>query len=62
MAANWLYVGKFQYINASKVEMVKFLPSENKYEVHLMNKEVMKVDCVEHATTFDIAEEKEIKR
>lgn len=59
MAANWLYIGKFQYVNASRVEMVKFLPSENRYELYLTNKEIMKVDRVEHATTFDITEEKE---
>jgi len=55
----WLYVGGFKYINASKVDSVRFLPSENMYEVQLSNKEVIKVSKVEYATTFDIADEKE---
>ena len=60
MAANWLYVGNFEYINANRVEKVKFIPSENKYDITYTNKEVQRVNEVKHATTFDITDEKEI--
>lgn len=59
MAANWLRVNGHRYINASRVAEVSYLKSKNKYELTYTDKNVEMVDSVEHATTFDITEERE---
>lgn len=59
MAANWLKVDGHRYINANRVIEVNYLVTKNKYELTYADKNVETVDTVEHATTFDITEEKE---
>ena len=59
MAANYIKIGEGEYLNASQVSRVKYLNSSNNYEILLTNKETIKVEMYEHATTFDITDEKE---
>lgn len=60
MAANWLRINGSEYINASQVRKIKFIKSKNQYELTMTDKTTLAADVVEHATTFDITDEKEI--
>lgn len=59
MAANWLRINGSEYINASQVRKIKFIKSKNQYELTFTDKTTLAADVVEHATTFDITDEKE---
>jgi len=59
MAANWLKVDEHRFINANRITEINYLISKNKYEITYTDKSVENVNVVEHATTFDITDEKE---
>lgn len=59
MAANWLKIDGHRYINANRVIEINYISSKNKYELMYTDKNVETVNTVEHATTFDISEERE---
>lgn len=59
MAASWLRINESEYLNTNKVTKIRYLKSKKQYEITLTDKEVMSADTVEHATTFDITEERE---
>ena len=59
MAASWIRINGSEYLNVSCIESIKYDKGVDTYVIQMRGNTKRLAETVEHATTFDITDEKE---